>query len=80
MRHQKNAKYCVKQKAKIDAGIEVSMYKYRKLFNITKIFEFFARVLIICKDIKNCVWAGGLGGELTEKTQIKMFTHVCVYT
>ena len=80
MRHQKNAKYCAKQKAKIDAGIEVSMYKYRKLFNITEIFEFFARVLIIWKDIKNCVWTGGSGGGLTEKTQIKMFKHVCVYT
>ena len=72
MRHQQNAKYCVKQKSKIDAGIEVSMYKYRKLFNNTEIFEFFARILLILKDIKVFFWGGGyLEGELT---------NVCVYT
>lgn len=64
MRHQKNAKYCVKQKAKIDAGIEVSMYKYRKLLNITENIEIFARILMILKYMKVRLWTGGqwLGG------------------
>ena len=79
MRHQKNAKYCVKQKAKIDAGIEVSMYKYRKLFSLTEIIEFFARILMIWKDIKNCVWAGGLGGRLTKNPNQNVYTCLCLH-
>ena len=69
MRHQKNAKYCVKQKTKIDAGIEVSMYKYRKLFNNAEIIEFFARILSILKDMK--VFRGFWKGNL----QKLVFTH-----
>ena len=60
MRHQKNAKYCVKQKNKIDAGIEVSMYKYRKLFINTYIIEFFAPILMILKDVKVFLGVGGV--------------------
>ena len=66
MRHQQNAKYCVKQKSKIDAGIEVSMYKYRKLFNNTEIFEFFARILMILKDIKVFLGVGVFGRGINK--------------